>query len=91
MTECANCGNERIMLCPFCEHDFSELSKNNEAELRQLRREVALLREVEGAVRAHVEDWDSQVSDPGAACYQCEDPSDIKALRTAIKALEAAR
>lgn len=62
-----------------------------EAELRQLRREVALLREVEGAVRAHVEDWDSQVSDPGAACYQCEDPSDIKALRTAIKALEAAR
>ena len=60
-------------------------------ECVKLRREVTLLREVEGAVRAHVEDWDSQVSDPGAACYQCEDPSDIKALRTAIKALEAAR
>lgn len=24
--ECANCGNERIMLCPFCEHDYTDQS-----------------------------------------------------------------
>jgi len=50
--ECADCGNERIMLCPFCEHDFSEASKQKDAELTALReavrvlgREVAFLRQ----------------------------------------------
>lgn len=49
--ECADCGNERIMLCPFCEHDFSEQSKKNDAELHQLRREVERLRSVAEAAK----------------------------------------
>lgn len=40
-TECTNCGNERIMLCPFCEHDFSESSKQKDAELTRLRTALA--------------------------------------------------
>lgn len=43
--ECANCGNERIMLCPFCEHDFSEASKQKDAELLALRETVRVLGE----------------------------------------------
>ena len=41
--ECADCGNERIMLCPFCEHDFSEASKQKDAELATLREAVEVL------------------------------------------------
>jgi len=43
--ECADCGNERIMLCPFCEHDFSEASKQKDAELTALREAVRVLGE----------------------------------------------
>ena len=97
MTGCANCGNERIMLCPFCEHDFSERSKNNEAELRQLRREVALLREVAEAakkVAASHEGWIKEgcFSNPTAPrAGQFWNEWVYEQLDPALKALEKAK
>lgn len=50
----------------------------------QLTTENTALRKVAEALEAYVADWDSQVSDPRAACYQCEDPEHIKQFRAAL-------
>lgn len=42
------------------------------------------------AVRREVAEWDSQVADPNAACYACEDPSPIAEYRRILAALEKA-
>ena len=47
----------------------------------------ALLAVVEAADR-YVSDWDAQVSDPKAACYECEDPEHIATIRAALRSLE---
>ena len=86
--ECADCGNERIMVCPSCN---PERSNSDEAELRQLRKEVAAfrslaaqvdkevtgLRKLEVAVRKHVMEWNGHPA--------------TRSLLAALKALEAAR
>ncbi len=60
--ECADCGNERIMLCPFCEHDFSESSKDKDAELTQLREAVRVLEQNAETVRQQVRDITRKVA-----------------------------
>ena len=49
--ECADCGNERIMVCPSCN---PERSNSDEAELRQLRKEVAAFRSLAAQVDKEV-------------------------------------
>ena len=43
--ECPDCGNERVMVCPNCEHDFSESSKAKDARIAALEAENKRLAE----------------------------------------------
>ena len=57
--ECANCGNERIMLCSFCDHDFSDTSRAKDAELATLREAVEVLGREVGEWRWMDEHWET--------------------------------
>lgn len=53
--------------------------------------ELLTARRVVEAARGRVADWDSQVCDPRAACFQCQDPDDIAEMRKALAAHDAGK
>lgn len=67
--ECANCGNERIMLCPFCEHDFSERSRQRDAEIAALREAVQALGAVARLAKAY---WPVHLCENHKVCELCK-------------------
>lgn len=58
--------------------------REDRAAFDRAQAELTALRKVAEALQVYVADWDSQVSDPRAACYQCEDPEHIKQFRAAL-------
>lgn len=64
--ECANCGNERIMLCPFCEHDFSENSRAKDAALAERDAEIERARETNTRLNRRVQAAEKAVADAQA-------------------------
>lgn len=89
---CAFCGHEypegtpthkaqalsdHIRVCP--EHPIGK-------ELRTIATTLERAEELARAVEARLADWDAQVADPKAACYQCNDDAQTKRERAALTA-----
>lgn len=59
------------------------------ANHKRQKSELLSARAVIAAAKRRLDDWDSQVSDPRAACYECEDDEHTAAIRAALTVHEA--